>query len=231
MKITWFGHSAFRVETGGAVILIDPFIPNPSFKGDVASAWQGATHIVLTHGHDDHVGNTVEIGRATGALVICNPEIADYLGGHGLKNFSPCNMGGTVDHGAFSTSLVPAFHSSSTFVDGRLIYLGNPAGAVITPKGDKVLYHMGDTDIFSDMSLINEIHAPKIGMIPVGDRFTMGGKLAAMACRKYFDFDVAIPMHYGTFPIIDATADKFVEAMKGGRTKVLVPEIGKSVEV
>ncbi len=231
MKVTWFGHSAFRLEFADAVILIDPFIPNPSFKGDTAAAWRGATHIVLTHGHDDHVGNTVEIGRATDAQVICNPEIADHLGGHGLKNFSPCNLGGTVDHGAFTTTLVPAFHSSSTFVDGRLVYLGNPGGTVIAPKSGKVVYHMGDTGIFSDMALISELYQPKIGMVPIGDRFTMGGKLGAMACKKYFDFDVAIPMHYGTFPIIDATADKFTAEMKGSRTKVVVPEIGRAVEL
>ncbi len=218
MKITWLGHAAFRIETGSSVIMMDPFLTgNPVFEGDPAKAGKGATHVVLTHGHDDHVGDTLNICKANDALLVANFELCMYLNGKGVENVSPGNHGGTIDFGDFSVSFVQALHSSSTMVDGVPVYLGNPAGIVITSKAEpgKVLYHMGDTDIFSDMALINEIYQPTIGIVPVGDRFTMGGKLAALACQKFFDFETIIPCHFGTFPIIEPSADKFIEAMGG----------------
>lgn len=229
MKLTWFGHSAFRLEVPGAVVMFDPFIENATFKGDVKAAYNGATHVVLTHGHDDHIGSTVEICKATGATLLSNFEVCMFLNGKGVEKLSPMNHGGTVDFGAFTASFVPAWHSSSSMVDGRPVYLGNPAGVVIKAKGEKTFFHMGDTDIFSDMALINEIYRPKIGIVPIGDRFTMGAKLAALACLRYYTFETVIPAHYATFPIIDQTADKFLAEMKGARTKVLVPERGVAV--
>jgi L-ascorbate metabolism protein UlaG (beta-lactamase superfamily) len=229
MKLTWFGHSAFRLEIPGAVVMIDPLIENPTFKGDVKAAYDGATHVVLTHGHDDHIGSTVDICKATGATLIANFEVCMFLNGKGAEKISPMNHGGTVDYGAFAASFVPAWHSSSSIVDGRPVYLGNPAGVVIKANGEKTFFHMGDTDIFSDMALINEIHQPKIGIVPIGDRFTMGAKLAALACLRYYTFETVIPAHYATFPIIDQTPDKFLAEMKGARTKVLVPERGVAV--
>jgi len=231
MKITWFGHSAFRVDIAGAAIMIDPFIGNPTFEGDQKAAYDGATHVVLTHGHDDHTGSTVEICKATGATMIANFEICNFLAAKGVENFSPGNHGGSVDYGPFSVAFVPAWHSSSTIVDGTPVYLGNPAGVVISAPNEKTLLHMGDTDIFSDMALINEIYRPQIGIVPIGDRFTMGAKLAAMACNRYYELETVIPCHYATFPIIDQTADKFVAAMKGSKTRVLVPERGTPVEL
>jgi L-ascorbate metabolism protein UlaG (beta-lactamase superfamily) len=231
MKITWFGHSAFRVDLAGAAIMIDPFLGNPTFKGDQRAAYQGATHVILTHGHDDHVGSTVEICKATGALLIANFEICNFLAAKGVEKFSPGNHGGGVDYGPFSLAFVPAWHSSSTIVDGIPVYLGNPAGVVLSAPNEKTLLHMGDTDIFSDMALINEIYEPKIGIVPIGDRFTMGAKTAAMACNRYYSFETAIPCHYATFELLDPNADKFVEAMKGSKTKVLVPERAVAVEI
>jgi len=231
MKITWFGHSAFRVDIAGAAIMIDPFIGNPTFEGDQKAAYEGATHVVLTHGHDDHTGSTVEICKATGATMIANFEICNFLAAKGVENFSPGNHGGSVDYGPFSVAFVPAWHSSSTIIDGTPVYLGNPAGVVISAPNEKTLLHMGDTDIFSDMALINEIYQPQIGIVPIGDRFTMGAKLAAMACNRFYAFETVIPCHYATFPIIDQTADKFVAAMKGSKTRVLVPERGTPVEL
>ena len=114
MKITWFGHSAFRIDLDGAVIMIDPFIGNPTFEGDQQAAYQGTTHVVLTHGHDDHTGSTVEICKATGATLIANFEICNFLAGKGVENFSPGNHGGCIDFGAFSVTFVAAWHSSST---------------------------------------------------------------------------------------------------------------------
>ena len=112
-------------------------------------------------------------------------------------------------------------------------HLGLPNGLVVTPKakGEPVVYHMGDTDIFSDMALINELHAPQIGLVPIGDRFTMGGAVAALACRRFFNFETVVPCHYKTFDLLDQTPDKFVEGMEGSGTKVVVPELGKAVEL
>ncbi len=232
MKLTWFGHSAFRVDIDGAAIMIDPFLENPTFEGDVRAAFRGATHVVLTHGHDDHLGSTLEICKATNALLIANWEICHHFAARGVERYSPGNHGGTIDAGAFAVSFVLAHHSSASIADGMPpIYLGNPCGIVLTMPGEKTLLHMGDTDIFSDMALINEIYEPKIGIVPIGDRFTMGAKLAAMACRRFYDFETVIPCHYATFPIIDQTPDMFIAEMRQAEAKVLVPERGKPVEL
>ncbi|MEJ0097385.1 MAG: metal-dependent hydrolase [Bauldia sp.] len=223
MKLTWFGHSAFRIEYAGAVILLDPFIANPTFKGDVKAAYKGATHVVLTHGHGDHVGSTVEICKETGALLIGNPEVCGYLGGQGVSNASPFNHGGELHLGAFSVAYVPAWHSSSAD-DGT--YLGNPGGVVFMAKNEKTVLAMGDTGIFEGMKLIGEIYQPHVGLVPIGDRFTMGARLAAMACKRFFDFETVVPCHYGTFGLLDPNADKFIAEMSGARAKVLVPERG-----
>jgi L-ascorbate metabolism protein UlaG (beta-lactamase superfamily) len=232
MKITWFGHSAFRVEFGDARILIDPFLSgNPSFKGDRVQATEGCTHVLLTHGHDDHTGDTAEICKRTGAQLVGSFEVCMWLNGQGVENFNPGNTGGTVDCGGFTVSFVNALHSSGTTRDGRSIYLGNPLGLVVKAAGQPVLYHLGDTDIFSDMALINEIHNPEVGIVPIGDRFTMGARTAAMACKRFFSFRKIVPAHYGTFPIIDQNADKFLAEMGLDADRVIVPKMGIAFEV
>lgn len=232
MKLTWFGHSCFRLETGSSVVLIDPFLTgNTTFEATGTSpeaASEGATHVVLSHGHDDHVGDTVAICRRTGAKVVAAFELAMYLNAQGVEAVDPTNPGGTVEQGDFAVSFTNALHSASTIIDGKPVYLGAPCGLVFH-VGDRRLYHMGDTEIFSDMGLINDIHAPEIGLVPIGDRFTMGAKTAAMACGKYFKFKTVIPMHYGTFPIIDQTADKFI-AEAGGQN-VVVPDVGQPMDL
>jgi L-ascorbate metabolism protein UlaG (beta-lactamase superfamily) len=230
MKLTWFGHSAFRLDVGAAVVLIDPFLTgNPAFAGNKAEAVAGATHILLTHGHADHVGDTLAIAAETGAKVVTNYDLCMYLAAKGLKAFDPMNTGGTTDQGGFTVSLTNALHSSADFHDGVSHALGNPNGLVVKVKGGPAIYAMGDTDMMADMALIAEYHQPSIGLVPIGDRFTMGGDAAAFACRKFFNFDTVLPCHYGSFPIIDKTADKFVGAMSGSKTKVAVPKPGDSV--
>ena len=233
MKLTWLGHSAFRLETGSSVLLVDPFLTgNGTFEASgmsIDDATAGVTHVALTHGHDDHVGDTVAICKESGAPVVAVYELAMYLNGQGVENVDPGNPGGTINHGDFDVSFVKAYHSASTMVDGQNVYLGNPCGLVIRSKSGKSVYHMGDTEIFGDMALVNEIFAPTVGLVPIGDRFTMGARTAAMACDKFFDFETVIPIHYGTFPIIDQTPEKFIAAATG--QNVVVPKVGEAIEV
>ncbi len=227
MKVTWFGHSAFRIETGKSVIMIDPFLSgSPVFKGSVSEASRGATHVALTHGHDDHIGDTVAICKETDATLIAVYELSVHLNQQGVEKIDPTNTGGTVYTEDFDVTFVRADHSSSS----GGVYLGNPCGLVIRAKTEsQTLYHMGDTDIFGDMALINEIYKPDFGIVPMGDRFTMDPKKAALACRRFFDFSAIFPCHYKTFPLLLQTADGFVEAMGEDGRKVKVLDVGESI--
>lgn len=142
------------------------------------------------------------------------------------------NTGGTIHLGGFSTTFVNALHSSAQITeDGVSHALGNANGLVLHFEDEPTLYHMGDTDIFSDMALINELHQPEIGLVPIGDRFTMGGAVAALACQRFFNFGTVIPCHYGSFPIVDQTPDTFVSAMDGVSAKIQTPAIGAGVDL
>ncbi|WP_193178416.1 metal-dependent hydrolase [Oricola nitratireducens] len=232
MKLTWYGHSAFRVETGDAQILIDPYLSeNPSWGRGWEEVSDGVTHVLLTHGHDDHLGDSVPILKKTGAMLVANFEICMYLVGQGVDQtkINPGNVGGTVDCGGFTTTFVRAEHSSSSQTGGGdNVYLGNPGGLVLHFPDAPTIYHMGDTGMFSDMALIQELHQPDIGIVPIGDRFTMGGAVGAIACRRYFELSKVIPCHYATFPMLDPNADTFIAAMEGDAGKVIVPEVGKA---
>jgi L-ascorbate metabolism protein UlaG (beta-lactamase superfamily) len=134
-----------------------------------------------------------------------------------------------VPCGDFTVSFTQALHSSGTTKDGRSIYLGNPNGLVIRHRDAPTIYHMGDTELFGDMALIHELYAPKIAMVPVGDRFTMSGRTAALAVKRFFALDVAIPCHYATFGLLASNPDEFVAGLAGSQTKALAPKVGEAV--
>ncbi len=223
MKIQWLGHSAFRIETADQVVIVDPFLTgNPTFSGTVEDATKGATIVALTHGHGDHLGDALKIVGDLGIPLVAMVELTWWAESEGAANTVGMNFGGTVSFGETEISMVQAIHSAGFPVDGKPVYLGNPGGLIIKDP-NKTLYHMGDTDIFSDMALINEIYRPQIGIVPTGGHFTMGSKVAALACDRFFDFETVIPCHFGTFPILEPDANQFAAAYGGHRTNVLEP--------
>jgi L-ascorbate metabolism protein UlaG (beta-lactamase superfamily) len=232
MRVTWFGHSAFRLDFKDKAVLIDPFFTgNPGVGGDTAAAEKGVSHILITHGHGDHFGDAIRISKSTGARIVTNYDLCMWLATKGVENFDPMNTGGTTDQGGFTVTLVRADHSAAHLENGVSQSLGNPNGVIVKSPGEPTVYHMGDTDIFSDMALINELHEPNVAMVPIGDRFTMSPKTAALAVKRFFKLKSVFPCHYGSFPIVEPNADKFVAEMKGHATQVIVPEKGKAVEV
>ena len=236
MRITWFGHSTFRLEFGSTVLMLDPFLTgNPSFTGDAEAVTKDCTHIAITHGHADHVGDAVAISGRTGAPVATNYDLALWLGRQGLTAMQPMNSGGQVDLGECSVALTVAFHSSGQLDEmGNSQALGLPNGVMVTPKdrSQPTVWHMGDTDIFSDMGLIGELYDPQVVMVPVGDRFTMGGRLAAEAVKRFLpNARTIIPCHYGTFPIIDATPDAFLHHLGDHHARVRVAQNGVAFDI
>ena len=231
-KVTWLGHSSFRIETGGRVLMLDPWLKgNPSFdESRFDEAVAGATDILVSHGHFDHTASVVEVAQKTGAKLSAQFEIAEYFGAQGAGEATPFHKGGTVDLGGVRVTLVDAVHSSSLMVDGKPLYLGAPAGLMIESgqgADAETLYFMGDTDVFSDMGLYQELHRPKYGIVPMGGHFTMDAKRAAFACKKFFQFEAVIPCHYRTFPLLAQSADEFVAEM--APTTVIAPAAMETV--
>jgi L-ascorbate metabolism protein UlaG (beta-lactamase superfamily) len=226
MRITWFGHSAFKLQFGNKGLLFDPFITGSGYAGDMRDVTKGVTHILLTHGHSDHVGDTLQIAGQTGATVVSSFEVVSWLQSLGVEHIEPMNTGGSIKLDGFTVTLTQAFHSSGELVNGVWAQLGHPNGIIVEADGEPTVYHLGDTALFGDMKLINEIYAPKVGFVPIGDRFTMGARTAAYAVNNFFDFDVVVPCHYATFGLLAPNADSFKAQVTKASTKILVPEKG-----
>ena len=225
MQIRWYGHAAFMVETGGAKLLIDPWISNPlspATPQDVINA--KPTHILITHDHFDHLGESVDIAKATGAPIVGTFELTLEVAEKGIPEAQtmPMNIAGTIKLGdGIEIYMTPALHTANR---------GAPSGfVVVTPEG--TVYHAGDTALFRDMELIAELYDIDVALLPIGSVFTMGPREAAIATQLLRPRRV-VPMHYNTFPLIKQDPEDFktrVEAVS--RSKVYIMKPGDVLKV
>lgn len=226
LQITWLGHSSFRLRTpGGTEILFDPwYTGNPSFPESARP--KAADLILLSHGHSDHITDAAAMAKATGATVVAIWEITSWLGAKGIKNLEPMNKGGSITAKGLRITMTDARHSSSFDEDG-IVYLGEPAGFIVTMENGQRIYFAGDTALFGDMKLIGELYRPEIAFLPIGDRFTMGPDTAATAAR-WLGVKQVVPMHYGTFPLLTGTPAQLEAALAGSGIEILTLNPGET---
>lgn len=218
MKLSYHGHSIVKIKTGNYTILIDPFI-NGNKLTDLIVENEKPDVILLTHGHNDHVGDTVEIAKACDALVVAPNELAIYLGLQGVKTHG-MNIGGANVFDFGTVKFTQAFHSSSYQTeDNEFIYTGMPAGILFTAE-EKTIYHAGDTALFGDMELLGKRHPIDVAFLPIGDNFTMGPEDAAHAV-ELLHAKLTIPVHYNTFPPIEQDPEKFKSLVIGHEVKIM----------
>ncbi|MGY3778269.1 metal-dependent hydrolase [Isobaculum melis] len=222
MQYSWHGQSCVQIKTDtGKTILIDPYITgNP--LSDLHAETVEADVIILTHGHNDHVGDTEQIAKRTDALIIGNAEIADYFSFKGLKTHG-MHIGGQHVFDFGTVKLTPAIHGSTLQVGNELITLGIAAGILFT-ENEKTIYHAGDTALFTDMKLIGEQQEIDVAFLPIGDNYTMGPADASLAAQ-FIKAKKVIPMHYNTFPLISQNPVAFIERLEEGQG--YVPAIGE----
>ena len=226
MKLTYHGHSTFLLETAKARVLIDPYFnDNPAAVAKAADI--ACDFILLSHGHEDHSGDALEISKRCNAPIVANYEIAEYFGAKGAKTHG-MNPGGGHNFPFGRVKLTIAHHTSSVNAGLNPIYLGVPCGLLITADG-KTVYHAGDTAVFMDMQLIGRAGLDA-ALLPIGDNFTMGPEDALLAL-DFLKPKLAVPMHYNTWPPIAQDARKFsADAAKAGHT-VRVMKAGESLQL
>ncbi|RPF55358.1 metal-dependent hydrolase [Aquisalibacillus elongatus] len=213
MKVSYHGHSVVQVQHEGTKIIIDPFITGNGLC-DLNADEVEADVILLTHGHNDHVGDTVDIAKRNDSLVVAPNELADYLAGKGLKTHN-MHIGGSYQFDFGKVKYTQAFHGSSfTEDDGTIIYTGMPGGILLTIEG-KTIYHVGDTGLFSDLKLIGDLNDIDLAFVPIGDNFTMGPEDAKLA-SEWIKADKVVPVHYNTFPVIEQDPEAFCNSLKPG---------------
>jgi len=231
LEITWLGHAAFLVTLpNGKRLLIDPWISNPKCPRELSrpESLQPIDLILVSHGHDDHVGEVVAIARASNAPVVCLHELSEYLSDKGLKNVKGMGAGGTQDVNGIAVTLTHAIHSGSMREGSQTIYLGGAAGFVVRAPGCPTFYFAGDTALFRDMKTIAEVYAPEIAFLPIGDHYTMGPDTAAIAA-KWLGVRRVVPMHWGTFPLLHGTPEQLQTHLAGANVEVVNVLPGQTV--
>ncbi len=225
--VTWLGHATVLVRTAaGTTVLIDPFIEhNPKYPKDYVLP-EKLDLILATHGHFDHIADVLPVAQKTGAPVVAMYELAAWFEKKGAKKTLGLGYGGSLTHKDVTVTMTEARHSSGIQDGDGFVYGGEPAGFVLTVEGGPVLYHAGDTNVFSDMQLIRDLYAPKFGMLPIGGNFTMDPRGAALA-TKFLGLDVVLPLHWGTMPQLTGTPEE-LERHTGQTVQVLKLAPGES---
>jgi L-ascorbate metabolism protein UlaG (beta-lactamase superfamily) len=223
LKITWLGHAALALDINGTPVLVDPFLSgNPLGAADPADV--AAKFILLTHGHGDHVGDTIAIAKRTGAKVIANNEIAHWVAAQGVADTHGMNPDGAIDFGFARVGLTIAFHSSC-LPDGT--YGGQPNGIVLTASTGEKVYLAGDTGLFSDMKLIGE-KGIDLAVLPIGGNFTMGPDEALRAVQ-FIQPRAVLPIHYNTWEVIQVDAAGWAQRVHNEtQSKVIILDPGGS---
>lgn len=224
--LTWLGHAAFRIDTpGGKRVYVDPFLNGNPKCPESELEPERVDAILITHGHGDHYGDTIELAQRFDCTVVAPVELADWLQGQGVESVRDPNKGGTVDLEGVKVTLTHAQHSSSTN-DGT--YAGEPCGLVVELEDGFTLYFAGDTNVFGDMALIARIYGPDVAVLPIGDHYTMGPREAAVAL-ELLNVKRCVPCHYGTFPVLTGTPEQLRELVP--EVEILAPQPGESVEL
>jgi L-ascorbate metabolism protein UlaG (beta-lactamase superfamily) len=230
IQLTWLGHGAFRFDTpGGKRVYLDPFLANPRCPDDEREP-ERCDILVLTHGHNDHMGSTVEIGKRHSPKVVAIFELANWLAWQGVPHADDLGMnkGGTVDVDGVKFTMTQAQHSGGFIGEDSITYLGEPAGYVVEVENGTKVYFAGDTSVFGDMQLIGRLYEPDVAVLPIGDHFTMSPKEAALAL-ELLGVRRCVPGHYGTFPLLTGTPAELRRLASD--VEVLAPEPGETIEL
>jgi L-ascorbate metabolism protein UlaG (beta-lactamase superfamily) len=228
IEITWLGHGSFQFRlASGEVILMDPWADNPRFP--TGHKFDRIDAILVTHGHFDHIHSVRPLAQQFSPTVIAIYETCHWLDSKGVKNTSGMNKGGSQETGPVKVTMTHAVHSCGIMDDdGKIIYGGEASGYVLRFADERCLYFAGDTNVFSDMALIEELYHPELVFLPIGDLYTMSPHEAGLACRLLKPKRV-VPMHFGTFPPLTGTPEQLAEQdLAGAALWALDP--GKPVE-
>lgn len=229
VEITWLGHGTFqfRLESG-EVIVTDPWVTgNPAYPQ--GHSFPRIDLMLISHGHFDHIHDAARLAKEFSPQVVAIYETCEWLGGKGVEKLNPMNKGGSQTIGPLYITMTHAVHSCGILDDGKIIYGGEAAGYVLRFPDGRAIYFAGDTNVFSDMALIEQLYAPELVFLPIGDLYTMSPREAALACRMLKPKKV-IPMHFGTFPPLAGRPEQLAERIKDLRhTQVWPLEHGKTV--